>query len=60
MELRFPDRVLGELRSALQNQGVFGLCCLLGLLSCSVPKSLGPSVLGYFETQKQEFPKTTL
>jgi hypothetical protein len=49
MEGRFPDGLLKELRSALQNQCVFGLCRFLKFSSRRAPKSFAPWVLDYFE-----------
>jgi hypothetical protein len=57
MEGRFPDSLLNELRSALQNQCVFGLC---RFLSAGVDVFLNrspPSIVDYFEKHEKDLPK---
>ena len=60
MESRFPDSLLSELRGALQNQCVFGLCRILKCPSRWFLNRSTPSAVAYFEKRKRDLPKTSI
>ena len=57
MEGRFPDSLLSELRGALQNQCVFGLCRILKCPSRWFLNRSPPSIVDYFEKHEKDLPK---
>ena len=59
MEGRFPDSLLSELRGALQNQCVFGLCRILKCPSRWFLNRSTPSIV-FRKKPKRDLPKTSI